>query len=148
MHSKIARNEITANEILLLPYHVMRANAESAYLALTGEYCPFEGAHVADSFKLAELMYKNQGVEAIRLFPDEYIVRLNAQVKCFLFLTGIGSNVVLCALATRHIVDSGAVSNTSLYPLYTHESIRMTNLGLFTESEQSNDLQERNINIK
>jgi predicted helicase len=78
---KLERGEIWANEILLLPYYVLRANVENSALALTGEYVPFKGALLADSFRLAELWYSKGKVDIIPLFPEEYGEALNEQLK-------------------------------------------------------------------
>ena len=78
---KLERGEIWANEILLLPYYVLRANVENTALALTGEYVPFKGALLADSFRLAELWYSKGGFGLIPLFPEEYGEALNEQLK-------------------------------------------------------------------
>jgi len=78
---KLERGEIWANEILLLPYYVLRANVENTALALTGEYVPFKGALLADSFRLAELGYSKGEFGLIPLFPEEYGEALNEQLK-------------------------------------------------------------------
>jgi predicted helicase len=78
---KLERGEIWANEILLLPYYVLRANVENTALALTGEYIPFKGALLADSFRLAELGYSEKKFGLIPLFPEEYGEALNEQLK-------------------------------------------------------------------
>jgi predicted helicase len=78
---KLERGEIWANEILLLPYYVLRANVENTALALTGEYVPFKGALLADSFRLAELGYSEKKFGLIPLFPEEYGEALNEQLK-------------------------------------------------------------------
>ena len=78
---KLGRGEIWANEILLLPYHVLRANVENTALALSGEYVPFKGALLADSFRLAELGYSEKKFGLIPLFPEEYGEALNEQLK-------------------------------------------------------------------
>jgi predicted helicase len=78
---KLERGEIWANEILLLPYYVLRANVENTALALTGEYVPFKGALLADSFRLAELWYSKGEFGLIPLFPEEYGEALNEQLK-------------------------------------------------------------------
>jgi predicted helicase len=78
---KLERGEIWANEILLLPYYVLRANVENTALALTGEYVPFKGALLADSFRLAELGYSEKKFGTIPLFPEEYGEALNEQLK-------------------------------------------------------------------
>lgn len=46
--------ELHANEVLLLPYYVASMNIEHEYAELTGEYKPFEGLCLVDTFELAE----------------------------------------------------------------------------------------------
>ncbi len=48
------RNEIHANEIVLLAYYVATVNIENIYHSLTGEYKPFEGIVLADTFQMFE----------------------------------------------------------------------------------------------
>ncbi|WP_018461125.1 type ISP restriction/modification enzyme [Thermus oshimai] len=79
--AKLERGEVFGNEILLLPYHVMRANVEAEALDLTGEYRPFEGALLADSFRLAEYAYEKGGLPQIPLFPETYSDRIKRQVE-------------------------------------------------------------------
>jgi predicted helicase len=47
-------NEIHANEIMLLPYYIACMNIEHQYYELTGEYIPFPGMCLVDTFQLAE----------------------------------------------------------------------------------------------
>jgi predicted helicase len=47
-------HEIHANEIMLLPYYVAAMNIEHEYAELTGEYRPFDGLCLVDTFELAE----------------------------------------------------------------------------------------------
>ncbi len=48
------REELFANEIMLLPYYIAALNIEHAYFELTGEYAPFEGICFTDTLDLAE----------------------------------------------------------------------------------------------
>lgn len=57
---KYKSNEISAYEIMFIPYHVMLANVENAYQLLTGDYQPFEGGFLADTFALAEKWYEER----------------------------------------------------------------------------------------
>ena len=50
---KFAR-ELWVNEIMLLPYYVCCMNIEHAYYEATGEYLPFPGACLVDTFETAE----------------------------------------------------------------------------------------------
>ena len=47
-------HELHCNEIMLLPYYIASMNIEHAYLDATGEYKPFEGICLVDTFELAE----------------------------------------------------------------------------------------------
>ncbi len=47
-------NELHCNEVLLLPYYIASMNIEHEYVELTGEYKPFDGICLADTFELAE----------------------------------------------------------------------------------------------
>lgn len=47
-------NELHANEVLLLPYYVASMNIEHEYAEAVGEYQPFEGLCLVDTFELAE----------------------------------------------------------------------------------------------
>ena len=46
--------ELHANEIMLLAYYIAAVNIEAAYAGLAGEYQPFEGIVLTDTFQLAE----------------------------------------------------------------------------------------------
>jgi len=46
--------ELHCNEIMLLPYYIASMNIEHAYYQMTGEYQPFEGICLVDTFELAE----------------------------------------------------------------------------------------------
>ena len=46
--------ELHANEIMLLAYYIAAVNIESAHADLAGEYSPFEGIVLTDTFQLAE----------------------------------------------------------------------------------------------
>ena len=48
------RSELHANEVMLLPYYIASMNIEHEYAELTGEYQPFEGLCLVDTFELAE----------------------------------------------------------------------------------------------
>jgi predicted helicase len=47
-------HELHCNEVLLLPYYVASMNIEHAYFEATGEYKPFEGICLVDTFETAE----------------------------------------------------------------------------------------------
>jgi predicted helicase len=46
--------ELHCNEIMLLPYYIASMNIEHAYMERVGEYSPFEGICLADTFDLSE----------------------------------------------------------------------------------------------
>ncbi|MCP4607518.1 MAG: DEAD/DEAH box helicase [Planctomycetes bacterium] len=48
------KNEIHANEIVLLAYYIAAINIEQVYYNLTKEYAPFEGICLTDTFQLYE----------------------------------------------------------------------------------------------
>ncbi|MGA9671705.1 MAG: type ISP restriction/modification enzyme [Terracidiphilus sp.] len=48
------KEELHCNEIMLLPYYIASMNIEHAYLDRVGEYEPFEGICLVDTFELAE----------------------------------------------------------------------------------------------
>ncbi len=47
-------NELHCNEVMLLPYYIASMNIEHAYLDKVGEYKPFDGICLVDTFELAE----------------------------------------------------------------------------------------------
>jgi predicted helicase len=47
-------SELHANEVMLLPYYITSMNIEHEYAELTGEYRPFEGLCLVDTFELSE----------------------------------------------------------------------------------------------
>ncbi len=59
-------SEIHANEIVLLAYYIAAINIESAYHAKTGEYRPFEGIVLTDTFQMYESLY-DTGQETLEL---------------------------------------------------------------------------------
>jgi len=48
------QHELYANEIVLLAYYIAAVNIESAFYALTGDYKPFDGIVLTDTFQLTE----------------------------------------------------------------------------------------------
>jgi predicted helicase len=51
---RMYREQLFANEVMLLPYYIAALNIEHAYFELTGTYEPFEGLCFADTLDLAE----------------------------------------------------------------------------------------------
>lgn len=47
-------HELHCNEVMLLPYYIAAMNIEHEYFELTGQYQPFEGICLVDTFELAE----------------------------------------------------------------------------------------------
>ncbi len=47
-------NELHCNEVMLLPYYIASMNIEHEYFEKTGDYKPFEGICLVDTFELAE----------------------------------------------------------------------------------------------
>ena len=47
-------NELHCNEVMLLPYYIASMNIEHAYFDRTGEYKPFPGICLVDTFELTE----------------------------------------------------------------------------------------------
>jgi predicted helicase len=47
-------NELHCNEVMLLPYYIAAMNIEHTYFELTGQYQPFDGICLVDTFELAE----------------------------------------------------------------------------------------------
>ncbi len=46
--------DLHCNEVMLLPYYIASMNIEHAYYEATGNYSPFEGLCLVDTFELAE----------------------------------------------------------------------------------------------
>ncbi len=69
-------NELHCNEIMLLPYYVASMNIEHANYEATGEYEPFEGICLVDTFQTAE---KDQG--EFPFFNEKNSERVNRQKK-------------------------------------------------------------------
>jgi len=66
------REDLFANEIMLLPYYIASLNIEHAYYELSGEYEPFEGIAFADTLDLAES-------QQLTLFAEENTERVERQ---------------------------------------------------------------------
>ena len=59
------KNEIFANEIVLLAYYIASVNIENVYHDITQQqdsYSPFPGICLTDTFELGEQMYRKQGI--------------------------------------------------------------------------------------
>jgi len=73
------QNELHCNEVLLLPYYIAAMNIEHEYAELTGEYRPFDGICLADTFGLAE---KRQ----VPIFVPENVERVARQKDAPIFV--------------------------------------------------------------
>jgi predicted helicase len=51
---RVYREQLFANEVMLLPYYIAALNIEHEYLELTGKYEPFEGLCFVDTLDMAE----------------------------------------------------------------------------------------------
>jgi type I restriction-modification system DNA methylase subunit len=51
---RVYKQQLFANEVMLLPYYIAALNIEHAYFEQTGQYEPFEGLCFVDSLDLAE----------------------------------------------------------------------------------------------
>jgi predicted helicase len=51
---RVYKEQLFANEVMLLPYYIAALNIEHAYFELTGEYAPFDGLCFVDTLELAE----------------------------------------------------------------------------------------------
>jgi predicted helicase len=60
---RVYREQLFANEVMLLPYYIASLNIEHAYYERTGQYEPFEGLCFVDTLDLAEEREKSLFVE-------------------------------------------------------------------------------------
>jgi len=51
---RVYKEQLFANEVMLLPYYIAALNIEHAYFELTGQYEPFDGLCFVDTLELAE----------------------------------------------------------------------------------------------
>jgi len=51
---RVYKNQLFANEVMLLPYYIAALNIEHAYYEKTGQYEPFEGLCFVDTLDMAE----------------------------------------------------------------------------------------------
>ena len=72
-------HELHCNEVMLLPYYIASMNIEHAYLDATGEYKPFEGICLVDTFELAEASQSS-------LFTAENTARVEKQKRTPIFV--------------------------------------------------------------
>lgn len=67
-------HELHCNEVMLLPYYIACLNIEHLYFELTGEYLPFPGICLVDTFELVEDrqlgMFTNDNTERVQRQKD------------------------------------------------------------------------------
>ncbi len=73
------RHELHCNEVMLLPYYIASMNIEHEYYELTGEYVPFDGICLVDTFELAE-------DKQFSLFTAENTERVQKQMETPIFV--------------------------------------------------------------
>ncbi|MDZ4723203.1 MAG: type ISP restriction/modification enzyme [candidate division Zixibacteria bacterium] len=61
---EVYKNQLFANEVMLMPYYIAALNIEHAYYDLTGKYEPFEGLCFVDTLELAETSQQRFGFMA------------------------------------------------------------------------------------
>ena len=73
------RHALHCNEVMLLPYYIASLNIEQAFFERTGEYLPFEGIALADTFELLEQ-------QQAELFTRENTERVEKQKAADMFV--------------------------------------------------------------
>ena len=73
------QSELHCNEVMLLPYYIAAMNIEHEFFEATGEYQPFEGVCLVDTFELAE-------GRQLPLFAPENTRRVEDQKKVPMFV--------------------------------------------------------------
>src|SRR4026207_567893 len=71
---RMYREQLFANEVMLLPYYIAALNIEHAYYELTGKYEAFEGLCFVDTLDLAEN-------RQMAMFTEENTARVARQKK-------------------------------------------------------------------
>ena len=71
---RMYREQLFANEVMLLPYYIAALNIEHAYFELTGDYEPFDGLCFVDTLDLAEN-------RQLTMFTEENTARVARQRK-------------------------------------------------------------------
>lgn len=72
-------HELHCNEVMLLPYYIAAMNIEHTYYELTGEYRPFDGICLVDTFELAEQ-------QQMSLFTEQNTERVARQKAAPIFV--------------------------------------------------------------
>jgi len=81
-HSKLPykyANELHCNEVMLLPYYIASMNIEHEYYEATGNYHPFEGICLVDTFDLAN-------VKQLSYFTRDNTLRVKRQQNTPIFV--------------------------------------------------------------
>ena len=73
------RHALHCNEVMLLPYYIASLNIEQAFFERIGEYLPFEGIALADTFELLEQ-------QQAELFTRENTERVERQKAADMFV--------------------------------------------------------------
>ena len=73
------RSELHCNEVMLLPYYIASMNIEHEFYEVTGDYQPFEGICLVDTFDLAE-------DRQLPLFAPDNTRRVEAQKETPMFV--------------------------------------------------------------
>lgn len=70
------RNELHANEIVLLAYYVAAINIEETFHSIVGKYEPFQGVVLTDTFQMTE---GKDSLDRLGIFPDnnERVIKQN-----------------------------------------------------------------------
>jgi predicted helicase len=72
-------NELHCNEVMLLPYYIASMNIEHAYYEITGQYEPFTGICLVDTFQLADAKQQD-------FFTTENTARVRQQKQAPIFV--------------------------------------------------------------
>jgi predicted helicase len=72
-------NELHANEIMLLPYYIASMNIEHEFCEATGQYEPFEGICLVDTFEMAE-------AKQMEMFTEANTARVKRQKESPIFV--------------------------------------------------------------
>ena len=83
LHYKYER-ELHCNEVMLLPYYIASMNIEHAFFEMAGNYLPFEGICLVDTFEIAEEGQQTSHIDA--LFSKENTARVRKQKDAPIFV--------------------------------------------------------------
>jgi predicted helicase len=71
---RMYRQQLFANEVMLMPYYIAALNIEHAYFEITGKYEPFEGLCFVDTLGMADAQQQ-------ALFTEKNVERVERQKK-------------------------------------------------------------------